>query len=115
VQGIDFLTEIDFDLLDDDTELEVFSLLTDFLDYMSELNEARFAKRTPGHKRIALRKYYRKNRNKILSKIRARKKTTQQIVHDKKRKKREQFGQTASGKRQHKKNVHGKNVRRRVK
>jgi hypothetical protein len=112
VQGIDFLTEMDFDLLDDDTELEVFSLLSDFMDYMSEFNEARFSKRTPGHKRVALRKYYRKNKQKILSKMKKRAKTVKGIIHDKERKRRAKYGQRADGSRQTKNNVHPGKSRR---
>lgn len=106
LDAFDFLLNADPDLLDDDTDEERWNLMNDFVAWADlNLNEgAMFSKRLSGLHKVYLRRYYRQNRQKILAKIKQRKRTIQGIQYDKKKKKMEKIGQTAKGK-QMKKNT----------
>ena len=115
IQGIDFLSRIHFDLLDDDTELKVYELLDDFLYLSDNLDEARFNNRVPLSKKIALRRYQRAHKQRIKQRLKNRKRTIQGIIDDKKRKKREKLGQTKDGKRMKKNHISTSGKNRRAK
>jgi hypothetical protein len=105
IQGVDFLSRIDFDLLDDETELKVHELLDDFLYLSDNLDEARFNNRVPLSKKIALRRYQRAHKQRIKNNLKKRKRTIQGIIDDKNKKKREKYGQTKDGKRMKKNHI----------
>jgi hypothetical protein len=112
IQGIDFLSYINFDLLADEQELEVYSLLDDFLFFSEYIEESGFRKRVPGSKRVALRRYQRQHKQRIKNNLKKRERTIKGIIDTKKRKKMEKFGQTKDNRRMRKNHVAGGKSRR---
>ena len=115
IQALDFVSRIDPDLLDDETDLAVYELLDDFLTLSDQIDEAGFNRRVPLSKKIALKRYQRAHKTRIAQRNKNRKKTIAGIIHDKKRKQKEKIGQTASGKRMKKNHIMSKGDHRRTK
>lgn len=112
IQAINLISNTDPDLFTDEQEVEIHELLKDIIYFSDNIDEAGFRNRMSGSKKVALRKYARNNKQKILTRLKNREHTVKQIVKDKKRKKMEKYQQTASGKRMKKNHVSGGDHRR---
>lgn len=99
VQAMDFISKITPDLFTDDAQdLEVYSLLDDFLHFSEHIDESNFNNRISASHKVALRRYYRNHKQTILARQKKRKRTIKGIIDDIKRKKMEKYGATKTGK-----------------
>jgi hypothetical protein len=95
---IDFLIELPPDAYgDDDKDLTKF--LKDLIYVLDkDLNEAaHYGNRTSSMKKVALRRYYRKNRSRILARIKRKKKKLKNQAHQRKKERMKKIGKRADG------------------
>jgi hypothetical protein len=95
---IDFLIELPPDAYgDDDNDLTEF--LKDLIYFMDkDINEAaHYGNRTPSMKKVALRAYYRRNRKRILARIKRNKKKIKNQGHQRKKERMKKIGKRADG------------------
>jgi hypothetical protein len=95
---IDFLIELPPDAYEDyDNDLTEF--LKDLIYFMDkDINEAaHYGNRTPSMKKVALRAYYRRNRKRILARIKRNKKKLKNQAHQRKKERMKKIGKRADG------------------